>query len=167
MQSCVVDTLTVSFAAEARRLEEKLAKHEAEREKLAEKYRTLKQRFQDRLRLRDLANDQIEDEFRCPITHEIMNFPVIAADGFSYEQAAIERWLQERKTSPLTGQALPHYRLLDNLTLKAAILSWKDHRGDRGGATRLPRPASDPAGGGAWVNPAWTGNEAGSSSLFE
>lgn len=44
VQSCVVDTLTISFAAEARRLEEKLSKHEAEREKLAEKYRTLKQR---------------------------------------------------------------------------------------------------------------------------
>ena len=162
----MVDTLTISFAGEARRLEEKLSKHEAEREKLAEKYRTLKQRFQDRLRLRDLANDQIEDEFRCPITHEIMNFPVIAADSFSYEQAAIERWLRERKTSPLTGLALPHHQLLDNLTLKAAIHSWKDHRGDQG-SHRPRRPASDPAAGGTWVNPAWAGDEAGGSSLFE
>ena len=96
-----------------------------------------------------------------------MDDPVQTAMGQTYERATIERWLRERKTSPLTGLALPHHQLLDNLTLKAAILSWKDHRGDRGGATRLPRPASDPAGGGTWVNPAWTGNEAGGSSLFE
>ena len=37
----------------------------------------------------------------CPITHEIMNDPVIAADGHTYERRAIERWLSQKNYSPI------------------------------------------------------------------
>jgi hypothetical protein len=40
----------------------------------------------------------IPDELMCPVTHEILVDPVIAADGFTYEREAIERWFQSRKT---------------------------------------------------------------------
>ena len=46
---------------------------------------------------------------------------VIAADGLSYERAAITDWLQHNTVSPVTGKPLPHKRLLPNVLLRSAI----------------------------------------------
>lgn len=46
---------------------------------------------------------------------------VIAADGHSYERAALEAWLARHSTSPVTGQPLPHTRILDNILIRTAI----------------------------------------------
>ena len=45
---------------------------------------------------------------------------VIAADGLSYERAAITSWLQHSNASPVTGKLLPHTRLLPNVLLRSA-----------------------------------------------
>jgi hypothetical protein len=42
----------------------------------------------------------------CPITMRRMHDPVVTADGHTYERAAIERWLRQHDTSPMTGQPL-------------------------------------------------------------
>ena len=42
----------------------------------------------------------------CPITHELPIDPVAAEDGHFYERAAIEKWLRERHTSPVTNLAM-------------------------------------------------------------
>ena len=42
--------------------------------------------------------------FICPLTLELMTDPVTAADGHSYESAAIKQWLQSSALSPLTGK---------------------------------------------------------------
>lgn len=42
--------------------------------------------------------------FICPISHSLFNHPILASDGFSYEQSAFEEWLA---TSAKTGQPLP------------------------------------------------------------
>ena len=50
--------------------------------------------------------DEIEvpEEFLCPITQDVMRYPVLCSDGFIYEKAAIEEWLvSRRKTSPMTN----------------------------------------------------------------
>ena len=39
----------------------------------------------------------------CPITLELLEDPVIAADGHTYTRRAIEDWLKENNTSPKTG----------------------------------------------------------------
>lgn len=57
----------------------------------------------------------------CPITHEIMEEPVICADGHSYERKAIAEWLSQNKTSPLTGAKLPHMELVPNHALRNLI----------------------------------------------
>ena len=54
------------------------------------------------------------EELCCPITFVLMLDPVIAADGQTYERAAIEHWLQSHGTSPLSGQRLEHMRLTAN-----------------------------------------------------
>lgn len=58
----------------------------------------------------------------CPITKVTMRDPVMAADGHSYERAAIERWFaQGGLLSPMTGAALAHRELTPNHNLRQAI----------------------------------------------
>ena len=65
-------------------------------------------------------------EYLCPITQELMEDPVIAADGISYERRAITQWLQKSKLSPLTGEMLKHTALTPNYGLKAAIDKYRE-----------------------------------------
>ncbi|MCD8543125.1 MAG: hypothetical protein LRY69_07135 [Gammaproteobacteria bacterium] len=69
----------------------------------------------------DQQNINIPDSFRCPITTEIMENPVICADGHSYEREAITAWLRAHNTSPFTNEILPHKNLINNINLKKAI----------------------------------------------
>lgn len=67
-------------------------------------------------------------EYYCPITFELMDDPVVLADGTTYDRVAIERWLQTHSTSPLTGEFLPHAQLIPNRSLSALISEFRDHR---------------------------------------
>ena len=50
------------------------------------------------------SDKEIPDEFICPITQDVMTYPVLCCDGFVYEKAAIQEWLISRKkTSPMTN----------------------------------------------------------------
>ncbi|CAN6306229.1 unnamed protein product [Urochloa humidicola] len=60
--------------------------------------------------------------FFCPILKEIMNDPLVAADGFTYEAEAIRHWLDEgNNRSPMTNLALPNRDLIPNRALRASI----------------------------------------------
>jgi hypothetical protein len=59
--------------------------------------------------------------FFCPITHELMVDPVIDPDGNSYERHAIEDWLRQNNTSPITRVPLNATDLRPNRALKTAI----------------------------------------------
>ena len=67
--------------------------------------------------------------FNCPITHCTLIDPVIAADGFTYERHAIERWLRSSDRSPSTNLPLPHRGVVPNLGLRSAISEWRQLRG--------------------------------------
>lgn len=41
-----------------------------------------------------------------PSLQERLRNPVVAADGFTYERAAIQNWLSTRDTSPMTNDPL-------------------------------------------------------------
>jgi hypothetical protein len=66
----------------------------------------------------------MENAFRCPISRDIMQNPVIAADGHTYEQCEIERWLQHKSTSPLTNEVLEHQLLTPNHNLRSQIYDY-------------------------------------------
>ncbi|NWW82005.1 WSDU1 protein, partial [Climacteris rufus] len=68
----------------------------------------------------------VPDEFLCPITRELMKDPVIAADGYSYEREAMENWISNRRSSPMTNLPLHSLMLTPNRTLKMAISRWLD-----------------------------------------
>lgn len=57
----------------------------------------------------------------CPITQDVMEDPVVCADGHSYERAAITHWLLARDTSPCTNAPLPHKNVVPNHALRNLI----------------------------------------------
>ncbi len=59
------------------------------------------------MRMESNAKSEVEtDDLICPITLRIFYDPVVAADGRTYERAAIVRWITEHGTSPFTRQPL-------------------------------------------------------------
>ncbi len=56
-----------------------------------------------------------------------MEDPVVAADGQTYERAAITQWLESgNRNSPLTGERLRHDDLTPNHRLKAIIQAYRE-----------------------------------------
>ena len=52
---------------------------------------------------------------------KIMTEPVIAADGHTYERAAVQDWLLHHKMSPVTGVSLAHTRLVPNVLIRSVL----------------------------------------------
>ena len=44
--------------------------------------------------------------YRCPITKDRMQQPALASDGFTYELVAIEAWVFQYQTSPMTREPI-------------------------------------------------------------
>jgi len=66
-----------------------------------------------------------DDDLVCPITHQVMRDPVIAADGFRYERSAIEMWFARvapNVRSPMTNAPMLA-TLVDDVQLKARTSS--------------------------------------------
>ena len=58
----------------------------------------------------------------CPLTKSIMRSPVVAADGFSYEHTALQKWFSEnKKVSPTTSLPMNQTPLIPNRTLALRI----------------------------------------------
>ena len=90
-------------------------------------------KYQASERRRRLA-DEVPNEFKCSITMEIMQDPVIAADGHTYERAAITQWLVHHNTSPKTNAVLPNRTLIPIHGLKSRIRDWLvGYQGEMGG----------------------------------
>lgn len=74
--------------------------------------------------LYSLAQHEIEvpEEFVCPITHEILQDPVMLEDGFCYERTAILEWFaKDKRTSPMTNSVLTSIEVYGNDKLKLEI----------------------------------------------
>jgi len=76
------------------------------------------------------ATTSVEDvepdsNFLCPISLALMTDPVMAMDGHTYDRSAIENWLENNNTSPLTNNVLPAKTLIPNHNLKSQIEAWK------------------------------------------
>ena len=61
------------------------------------------------------------NEFYCPITFGLMQNPVIAEDGHTYEREAIEQWFVNHSTSPKTNLPLTSTNLIANIALRNTI----------------------------------------------
>ncbi|XP_072975808.1 U-box domain-containing protein 1-like [Typha angustifolia] len=67
----------------------------------------------------------IPDEFRCPISLDLMRDPVIVASGQTYERGSIKRWIDSgHRACPKSGKKLIHMALIPNYALKSLIDQW-------------------------------------------
>ncbi|KAL8525636.1 hypothetical protein ACS0TY_015032 [Phlomoides rotata] len=75
-------------------------------------------------------NHIIPDDFRCPISLELMNDPVIVSTGQTYERSCIEKWLEQgHGTCPKTQQTLTSTALTPNYVLRSLIAQWCEANG--------------------------------------
>lgn len=70
------------------------------------------------------------EEFRCPISLQLMYDPVIISSGQTYERVCIEKWFSDgHNNCPKTQQQLSHLCLTPNYCVKGLIASWCEHNG--------------------------------------
>ena len=63
----------------------------------------------------------------CPISMELMQHPVMAADGNTYDRSSIEDWFSRgKKTSPMTGAPLAHLGLTPNNLVRSMVSEYRD-----------------------------------------
>ena len=68
-----------------------------------------------------MSEEDVPNEFLCPINLTIMKDPVIMADGQTYEREAIEKALKKSPLSPITKQHLDMKDAKTNYALKSMI----------------------------------------------
>ena len=92
------------------------------------------------LKLKNLGFVHPPEEFRCPISLQLMSDPVIISSGQTYERICIEKWFEEgHDTCPKTQQTLAHLQITPNYCVKGLIVSWCETQ-----SIPLPTPPSLP-----------------------
>jgi hypothetical protein len=88
------------------------------------------------------------EEYLCPISKDVMEDPVVAADDITYERSAIEKWIRDREDtgvkSPIKGTLLLSLNLVPNEEIALKIRSFRDRRRESG----IDRDGSDAGSGG-------------------
>ena len=69
-------------------------------------------------------NNQVPNEYICPITLDIMQDPVVISDGHTFERTSIAAWFANNDTSPLTNVVLANKILIPNIALRNRIQDW-------------------------------------------
>ena len=65
----------------------------------------------------------------CGITQDLLEDPVVTCDGHTYSRLAIERWLKNNDTSPLTNETLSSKVLYPNLFAQKQVAKYKEKLG--------------------------------------
>ncbi|KAH9331195.1 hypothetical protein KI387_003303, partial [Taxus chinensis] len=70
-------------------------------------------------------NIQVPDDFKCPISLDLMRDPAIVATGQTYDRVSITRWIEEGHCAcPKLGQKLLHMNMIPNHALRSLICQW-------------------------------------------
>ena len=72
------------------------------------------------------------DEYKCPISRDVMTDPVVDCLGHTYDRCSIERALQNKPGwSPSTNQRFPggEAKLVTNYLVKSMVDSWTARHG--------------------------------------
>nr|GMD93027.1 U-box domain-containing protein 8 [Ipomoea batatas] len=86
-----------------------------------------------------MATNQFPDDFRCPISLEIMSDPVILSSGHTFDRSSIQRWLDSgHRTCPITNLPISDPPcLIPNHALRSLISNYT--------LVSLPVPRACPA----------------------
>jgi hypothetical protein len=105
----------------------------------------LSSRARRRAALTRVVAEELKDlAFECTL----MDDPVVAADGHTYNREDIERWLKQHDTSPLTNEPLEHCLLIPNMDKRRQINAWLEEHGLPARTFRPPAKAQSIAAGG-------------------
>ncbi|CAA6658342.1 unnamed protein product [Spirodela intermedia] len=87
------------------------------------------------------------DDFRCPISLEVMTDPVILSSGHTFDRASIQRWLDSgNQTCPVTKMLLPRQpSLIPNHALRSLISTFVGPTGGTKHVKQSNRRGSSPA----------------------
>ncbi|CAB1098853.1 unnamed protein product [Ectocarpus sp. CCAP 1310/34] len=78
----------------------------------------------------ELDEDEgVPQDFICPLTLEVMIDPVVCEDGHSYERGALEAWLRNHDTSPMSNAHLNSKMAVPNHALRNSIEAFRRERG--------------------------------------
>jgi hypothetical protein len=79
--------------------------------------------FDDKLGLK------VPDEFICPITMEVMEFPLMTRTGLNFDRDAILQWIKTNGSCPLTRKPMRPSDLVSNRKLHQDITKWRIQNG--------------------------------------
>lgn len=65
--------------------------------------------------------EDVPDEYKCPISKELMRDPVVASDGHTYEREWIEKIMSRNGYSPITREEFLFPFLIPNWNIRIAI----------------------------------------------
>lgn len=108
-------------------LQEQLRTANEERCRMVEQADENAARAQQQARTLEGLVAALKDHCVCPITHQLMNDPVMAADGHSYERDAIERWFSAHRTSPSTNLPLNRHEVIPNILASNVVRALENH----------------------------------------
>ncbi|XP_019164063.1 PREDICTED: U-box domain-containing protein 18-like [Ipomoea nil] len=78
----------------------------------------------------DVIRSLNPEDFRCPITLELMTDPVTLSTGHTYDRSSILKWFKAgNHTCPITGERLINIDLVPNLALKQIIRQYCNENG--------------------------------------
>ncbi|KAL6563486.1 hypothetical protein OROGR_002445 [Orobanche gracilis] len=77
----------------------------------------------------EIAYGLVPEEFKCPISKELMRDPVIISSGQTFDRTFVQKWLKSgNRTCPQTQQVLSHTLLTPNHLIREMISQWcKNH----------------------------------------
>ena len=82
--------------------------------------------------------------FQCVL----MDDPVVAADGHTYNREDIENWFKEHNTSPHTNEEFEHKMLIPNIMARKLLIAWREQHGLPALTFGQPVKAQAQGGGG-------------------
>ncbi|XP_051143062.1 U-box domain-containing protein 9 [Andrographis paniculata] len=77
----------------------------------------------------ELVSGAVPEEFKCPLSKQLMRDPVIIASGKTFDRPFIQKWLKAgNRTCPETQQVISHTILTPNHLIREMISQWcKNH----------------------------------------
>ena len=96
-----------------------------------------REQLRSQLRLANVPDEAIPEDYKCAISLDIMMDPVCCADGHTYERRELLAWFAcGHKTSPKNNTVLENTNITDNKLVKTMISDWVDKRCKAAGVAR-------------------------------
>ncbi|KAK6119842.1 hypothetical protein DH2020_046415 [Rehmannia glutinosa] len=92
--------------------------------------RTVSLKLRNNHHNQEMVSETVPEEFKCPLSKELMRDPVIIATGQTYDRPFIQKWLKAgNRTCPQTQQVLSHTIVTPNHLIRDMIMQWCDNHG--------------------------------------